>query len=208
MKIIDWWLRNRRSYPWRKTSDPYKIAIAEIMLQRTRADQVLPIYLSFIKKFPTITDLAKASEVEISYFFRKLGLFWRAGLVKKMANFVVKEYRGTFPKDLKSLIKIPAIGEYISRAILSFAYGKRVVVIDSNICRIVKRIFGIEVSGEARRNRDIQRLAEKLLPSEIESKFINWALIDFSALICKPSRPSCEICPIRNCCNYFKMQDA
>ena len=89
---------------------------------------------------------------------------------------------------------------------MSFAYGYRVVVIDSNICRVVTRVFGLKVCGEARRNKDVQRLAERLLPSEIESKFINWALIDFSALICKPVKPACEICPINSCCNYFNAQ--
>jgi len=201
--LIEWWFRNGRSYPWRKTSSPYRIVIAEIMLQRTRADQVLPVYFEFLKKFPTIFDLAKAPENEIGSFFKKLGLLWRAGLVKKMADFVVKKYDGILPRNRKDLLRIPAIGEYISSAMLSLAYGQPVVVIDSNVCRIVMRVYGLEIRGEVRRNKTVRELANEMLPPKEKSRFLNLALIDFGALICKPAKPLCIECPISSSCDYY-----
>lgn len=208
-RLIEWWFKNGRSYPWRQTSDPYKIAIAEIMLQRTRADQVHPVYSEFLKEFPTIFDLVRASEDEIGYFFKKLGLLWRAVLVRKMADFVVEKCNGIFPTNRKDLLKVPAIGEYISDAILSFAYGKPAVVIDSNVCRILIRVYGLEISGEARRNRTIRELANKMLPAKEKSRFLNLALIDFASLICRPKKPLCTQCLINSSCDYYhkKLKD-
>lgn len=206
-KLIKWWFKNSRSYPWRETSDPYRIVIAEIMLQRTRADQVLPVYLEFLEKFPTVFDLAKASENEIGSFFNRLGLLWRAGRAKKMADFVVEKHDGIFPRNRQDLLMIPAIGEYISNAILSFAYDQPAVIVDSNVCRIIMRLYGLEISGEARRNRTIREIADKMLPSGQKSRFLNLALIDFGALICKPAKPHCLKCPINSSCNYYRSKE-
>ena len=202
-RLIEWWLKNSRSYPWRETSDPYRIVIAEIMLQRTRADQVLPVYLDFVEEFPTIFDLARASENEISSFFKKLGLLWRAAIVKKMADLVVERYDGILPRNKKELLQIPGIGEYISNAILAFAYGQPAIVVDSNVCRIVVRLYGLKIPGEARRNRTVRELSSKMLPSKQNSRSLNLALLDFAALVCKPLRPLCLECPIRSGCDYY-----
>lgn len=201
-KLIEWWSRNGRSYPWREASDPYRIVIAEIMLQRTRADQVHPVYLDFLEKFPTIFDLSRGSEDEIASFFKKLGLLWRAVVVKKMADFVVERYDGILPTNRKDLLKVPAIGEYISDAILSFAYGQPAVIVDSNVCRIVMRVHGLKIRGEARRNKTIRELANKMLPAKQKSRFLNLAFIDLAALICKPTKPLCTECPINSNCDY------
>ena len=206
-KLIVWWFKNSRSYPWRETSDPYRIAIAEIMLQRTRADQVLPVYLEFLERFPTIVDLAKASENEISSFFKRLGLLWRACLTKKMADFILEEHSSIFPRNKRDLLRIPAIGEYISNAILSFAYNQPVVIVDSNVCRIIVRLYGLEISGEARRNREIREIADEMLTSAQKSRSLNLALIDFGALICKPAKPHCLECPINSSCNYYHRKE-
>jgi len=202
-KLIEWWFKNGRSYPWRETSNPYRIVIAEVMLQRTKADQVLPVYLDFLRKFPTIFDLAKASENEIKPFFRRLGLLWRAVLVKKMADFVVGKHNGIFPRNKEDLLKIPAVGEYISNALLSFAYHQPVVIVDSNVCRIVVRIHGLKIRGEPRRNKVVHELARKMLPSKDKSRSLNLALIDFATLVCKPKKPLCTKCPINSNCDYY-----
>jgi len=202
-KLIKWWPNNRRSYPWREQSDPYKILIAEIMLQRTKADQVLLVYQAFLQKFPTIFDLARGSKKEITVFFKKLGLLWRASVIKEMACYVVEKYNGIFPKEKKNLLDIPAVGDYMASAMLSFAYGEPDVVVDSNVCRIVLRVYGLDVKGEARKNKIVREIANKMLPSNIESRSFNFALIDFAALVCKPAEPLCQKCPINELCIYY-----
>ena len=177
------------------------------MLQRTRADQVVPVYLEFLETFPTIVDLEKASENEIGSFFNRLGLFWRARLTKKMADFVAEEHDGIFPRNRLGLLRIPAIGEYISNAILSFAYDQPAVIVDSNVCRIIMRLHGLEISGEARRNRKIREIADKMLPPRQKSRFLNLAFIDFGALICKPAKPHCLKCPTNSSCDYYHSKE-
>jgi len=126
-----------------------------------------------------------------------------------MAHFVVEKYNGILPRNKKDLLEIPAIGEYISNAILSFAFGQPVVIVDSNVCRIVMRVHGLKIRGEARRNRRLWKLADELLPSGEKSRSLNLALIDFGSLICKPTKPFCTECPINLNCNYYheKLKD-
>ena len=201
--LVAWWFKNGRSYPWRRERDVYKILVAEIMLQRTRADQVASVYAEFLQKFPSVFDLSRAEEKEIGSYFRKLGLHWKTSLVKKMAEFVVSDYDGVFPRERKELLRIPFIGEYISDAIMSFVFNERVIVIDSNVCRIVKRVYDLQVKGEMRRNRTVKEIVSKLLPSNENSRRLNFALIDFGALICKPIRPLCQQCTINDFCEYY-----
>jgi A/G-specific adenine glycosylase len=200
--LIRWWLKNRRSYPWRETCDPYKILLAEIMLQRTRAEQVVGVYLEFLKKFPTIFDLARASEKDIAPFFSRLGLSWRTKTTKKMAEFIVEKYNGLVPQAMEQLLEIPAVGEYIAAAVMSFAYGKPVVVVDSNVCRVIMRVYGINGDGEPRKNKKIRNIANETLPTKEKSRSINLAFIDFAALVCKPVKPLCSSCPINPWCEY------
>jgi len=202
-ELIKWWRAHGRRYPWRETRDPYKIIVAEIMLQRTKADQVLPVYRDFLEKFPTIHHLVRAAPEEIEEFFKRLGLRWRADKIRKMADFVVREYNGRFPRSKEMLMKIPGVGDYISSALLSFAYGLPYVVVDSNVCRIIQRVFGIKARGEARRDKRFHELAREMLPENEDSRLLNFALIDFAALVCKPRRPLCSSCPIRNLCSYY-----
>lgn len=173
------------------------------MLQRTKVDQVLPVYSKFIKRFPTISSISQAPENEILLYFKKLGLLWRAMSLKKMADYVLEKHNGIIPKNKKDLVKIPAIGEYISDAVLSFAFDQRAIVIDSNVCRTVMRIYGLKLGGEIRKSKTIYELANKMLPAGEKSRFLNLAFIDHAALICRPFKPICTECPINGCCNYY-----
>ena len=205
--LLEWYIDNKRSYVWRGKKDPYKILIAEIMLQRTKADQVEPVYLSFLKKFPTPEELNRASEEEISFYFKKLGLLWRAPLLKRLAKELVDRFEGKIPESRNRLLSLPAIGEYVADAVLSFAFGKDIAVVDANVCRVIGRVFGLKAKGEARRDHRFRMIAQQILPPG-KAKEFNWSMIDFASLICVPHNPKHSICPLREICSYYqKLQD-
>ncbi len=199
--LLEWYEKNKRDYLWRKKKDPYKILIAEIMLQRTKADQVLPVYLSFMKEFPVIQKLNEAGEDEIRKYFSRLGLLWRAQLVKDLAKELMNRFKGKVPENRTELLSLPGVGEYIADAVLSFAYRRDVAVVDSNVCRIIGRVFDIKAKGEARRDPKFRKIAQEMLPAGKARKF-NLALLDFAALVCIPKNPKCHICPINDLCAY------
>src|SRR5271157_3099422 len=126
--LLKWYEKNGRSFPWREKRDPYQILIAEIMLQRTKANQVLPVYLDFIREFPTIESLKTATVRKVKRYFARLGLLWRANRVKQMAQDIVERFNGRIPSDRDQLLAIPSVGDYIADAVLAFAYGKDVAV--------------------------------------------------------------------------------
>ncbi|MEM2618865.1 MAG: hypothetical protein QXR87_04710 [Candidatus Hadarchaeales archaeon] len=199
-KLLQWFERNGRDFPWRKTKDPYRILIAEIMLQRTKAEQVVPVYKKFIGHFPSPESLAKARTEAVRAFFSRLGLLWRADLVVRLAGELVKKFGGTPPSERKELLSLPGVGDYMADAVLSFAYGADVAVVDSNVCRVLRRIFDIRPKGEARRDRRFRELAMRLVPHG-KSREFNWAMIDFASEICTPQKPKCGKCPLRYHCS-------
>jgi len=140
--LLVWFKKNRRSYPWRKERSPYRIMIAEFMLQRTRADQVVPVYIEFIKKYPNIQSLYLADENDIKETLKPLGLYWRATHFKKAANYIINVFGGHFPSIKEELLKIPGIGDYVAGAVLSIAYHKKEWMVDSNVVRVLKDTLG------------------------------------------------------------------
>lgn len=173
------------------------------MLQRTKADQVEPVYLKFIDVFPSPEILNRASEDEIAEYFSRLGLLWRTRMVKGLAQELVDRFNGKVPQSRKDLLSLPAVGEYMADAVLCFAYGEDVAVVDANVCRILERVFGIVAKGEARRDRRFRSLAQELAPSRRAKEF-NWAMIDFAALVCTPRNPKHDICPMTGFCSYYQ----
>ena len=201
--LIDWYKNNGREYPWRKDRTPYRILIAEIMLQRTRADQVAPIYLSFLKKLPDPEGLGRASKEEIAKYFSKLGLLRRAGLVESLGKELLARFGGKIPRNREELMSLPSVGEYIADAVLCFAFDQDVAVVDSNVCRIIGRIFDLNAKGEARRDPQFRQTVDELLPSGKAREF-NWAIIDLGALIYTPRNPSCNLCPLESLCTHIQ----
>ena len=201
-ELLSWYRRNGRDYPWRKTRDPYRILIAEIMLQRTKADQVAPVYEEFIRRFPDPVSLHKADPDVIRSYFLRLGLMWRADLVTKLATELVERFGGRIPSNRNQLLSLPSVGDYMADAVLSFAYGRNVAVVDSNVCRVLSRIFGLKPRGEARRDRRFRMLAQALVPPR-KSREFNWAMIDFASAVCRPRKPKCELCPLKGYCSFF-----
>ena len=202
--LIDWYGNNGREYPWRKNRAPYKILIAEIMLQRTKADQVAPVYLSFLKEFPDSERLSQASKEEIAGYFSKLGLIRRAGLIESLGKELLARFGGKVPKSREELMSLPSVGEYMTDAVLCFAFGEDVAVVDSNVCRIIGRIFDLKAKGEARRDPQFRQAVNKLLPSG-KAKQFNWAIIDLGASICTPRKPSCNECPVSSICHFGRI---
>jgi A/G-specific adenine glycosylase len=199
--LLDWFEKNGRVFPWRKRRKPYEVLIAEVMLQRTKADQVFPVYVKFIERFPDISSLAEASTVEISEYFSRLGLIHRAELVNKLAQDLDKQFCGRVPNTLSELRSLPSVGEYIADAVLCFAFDMDVSVVDSNVCRVIGRVYGLGPKGEARRDPRFKRIMDRLLPAGKARKF-NWAVIDLASAVCLPRKPLCSVCPLNVVCKY------
>jgi A/G-specific adenine glycosylase len=204
--LLQWYAAEQRDLPWRSTRDPYAILVSEIMLQQTQVDRVLPKYQQFLAAFPTLADLAAASTADVISVWVPLGYNRRAVSLQSIARQVMAEYDGHIPKTIDELLKLKGIGRYTAGAIACFAYHKQVATVDTNIRRVLHRIFlGLE-HPEPRLN-DIQALAlaEQVLPS---GEAYNWnqALMDLGATICTSSNPQCIRCPVQeNCCAYVEM---
>lgn len=201
--LLSWSDRNLRNFPWRRTGNPYLILIAEVMLQRTRAEQVVPVYVCFRRRFPKPQDLADASENAILNCIKSLGLRKRAAGLKRLAIQLVSDFEGRVPKTQKELIQLYGVGEYAANAVLSVAYEKNVPAIDANFARVLKRVFFIETSTVPQKDASIVLFANNLLPYVNGNfKTFNWAIIDFSNMICLPRNPKCPVCPLKSICHY------
>lgn len=190
-----------RDFPWRHTQNPYEIMIAEFMLHRTKADQVVPIYGDFITAYPDVYSLANADEDEISKVTKHLGLHWRTTHFIKSAKYIVENYQGEFPDNRTKLLKIPGIGDYVAGAILTVCFNKPEHVVDSNIARFINRYHNLELKGEIRRKRKIVELAIDIFNYK-NTRDLLFALLDFTALICKPVKPDCDSCALYQHCAY------
>ncbi|MEA2016206.1 MAG: hypothetical protein U9O59_05830 [Actinomycetota bacterium] len=198
--LIKWGKVNYSPYPWRKTDNRWHALISEIMLQRTNANQVLPVYINFCKKYKTPEDFLKDKKKK--YLFRNLGLYWREKQITKFAKYVSEK---DIPESKDDLLKLPLIGSYIASAYRSLHIGKWDVIIDSNIVRFLGRYFGFETDGETRRKKWFIQLAGKLTP-EKNFKEYNYALLDFSRDICTP-KSKCKLCLFSDKCKYFEKEN-
>lgn len=202
-ELLMWGEQNLRKFPWRETSDPYKIVIAEVMLHRTRADQVKDIYEKFILKYPDFESIVKAGREAIKADLRSLGLFWRADLLYDMAVEVVVKYGGKLPLDRKKLMAMPGVGNYISAAILCFGYNLPEPVLDTNTVRVLGRIFGLKITDSSRRSKLYYNVMHDLV-NFWDSRTISFALIDFANAVCiSGEKPRCEICTLRDICKFY-----
>lgn len=174
------------------------------MLQRTRAEQVLKVYPAFISRYPSPQALASADLKEIERFFHRLGLVWRAREIRRLGKELAK--LGKVPLHRDELLSLPGVGDYVADAVLATAFDEDVVAVDSNVCRLVCRLFGLEPSGEPRRDLRIKKVAESIMPAGKAREF-NWALIDYSALVCRP-KPLCVGCLFSKICRYHVSKPA
>ncbi len=203
-KLITWYLQNKRTMPWRETKDPYYIWLSEIILQQTRVAQGLPYYLSFTKAFPTVFDLAKATEDEVLKLWQGLGYYSRARNLHETAKYVANELNGVFPDNYKDLLKLKGVGDYTASAIASICYKEAVPVVDGNVYRVLSRYFGIDTPINSTKGiREFKELAVELMDHDEPANY-NQAIMEFGALQCKPKNPSCIICPINDSCEGLK----
>lgn len=202
-KLVDWYLDNKRSLPWRSVSDPYHIWLSEIILQQTRIDQGKPYYLRFIESFPDVFSLAAASEEEVLKLWQGLGYYSRARNLHQTAQYVASELNGVFPSNYKDLLKLKGVGDYTASAVASICFQEPVAVVDGNVYRVLSRIFGIPTPiNSTEGKKEFKLLAEKLLDKRRPSHF-NQGLMEFGALQCKPQNPLCETCPFLKDCIAF-----
>ncbi|TGK87089.1 A/G-specific adenine glycosylase [Leptospira noumeaensis] len=199
-KLHDWYLTHKRDLPFRKKKQAYPIWISEVMLQQTRVNAMLPLYESFIKRFPNPESLAHAEEEEVLANWKGLGYYSRARNIRKAAILLVQNYNGAFPKDLNLILKLPGIGNYTARAILSIAYDLPFAVLDGNVKRVLSRYYGYtnNILG-AKADTDLQKIADEFLNEDHPGDH-NQAVMELGATICLPESPKCLLCPLSEFC--------
>ncbi|MEE4001156.1 A/G-specific adenine glycosylase [Tenacibaculum sp. FZY0031] len=203
LELIYWYSKNKRSLPWRKTKDPYRVWLSEIMLQQTRVAQGLPYFLKFTEAFPTVFALAKANESEVLKLWQGLGYYSRARNLHFTAKFVANELKGEFPKTYKELLTLKGVGDYTASAIASICYDEPVAVVDGNVYRVLSRYFGIATPINSTKGvKEFKELAQTLIDVSQPGVY-NQAIMDFGALHCKPQNPLCSECPLANSCVAF-----
>ena len=199
-QLVLWYLQNKRDLPWRATINPYKIWLSEIILQQTRVDQGMSYYFKFLESFPTINDLANASEEKVLKLWQGLGYYSRARNLHFSAKYIVNELNGEFPKTYSELIKLKGVGDYTASAIASICYNEATAVVDGNVYRVLARYFGISTAINSTKGiKEFKELAQQLIDAT-NSGTHNQAIMEFGARMCKPQNPNCEICPLNNSC--------
>lgn len=198
--LTKWYLQNKRDLPWRNTKDPYLIWLSEIMLQQTRVAQGTPYFYAFTNAFPTVFDLANASEQEVLKLWQGLGYYSRARNLHKTAQYIANDLNGVFPASYKDLLKLKGVGEYTAAAIASFSFDEIIPVVDGNVFRVLSRYFDIEsdiLSNGAK--KEFFSLASELILQDNPALF-NQAIMEFGALQCVPKNPNCDDCPLNLGC--------
>jgi A/G-specific adenine glycosylase len=198
--LLRWYDQHGRDLPWRSTDDPYHILVSEMMLQQTQVDRVLPKYHEWLARYPSLAALAAAPEADVSATWRPLGYNIRPKRLHSIAREAVTTFGGSLPDDRATLLSFKGIGEYTAGAILSFAFHKRAAILDTNVARVLHRVF--VGRGDPKRHATIRRLwaiSEILVPRARVFDF-NQALMDFGAIACSARKPACPVCPMAKFC--------
>jgi A/G-specific adenine glycosylase len=205
-RLLDWYRRNGRNLPWRDTRDPYRILVSEVMLQQTQVDRVLPKYHEWLEKFPTLEALAAAAEDDVNQTWRPLGYNIRPRRLHAIARESVARYGGELPGDEATLRSFKGIGAYTAGAVLSFAFGQRAAILDTNVARVLFRIFVArgDPKGHSTR-RHLWAISECLVPAR-EAFDFNQALMDFGAMVCVARNPRCLVCPMNKMCRTLNAE--
>ncbi|MGE5841924.1 MAG: A/G-specific adenine glycosylase, partial [Deltaproteobacteria bacterium] len=199
-KLLGWYARHSRDLPWRRAQDPYSVWISEIMLQQTQVKTVTPYYRRFLARFPSVNDLAEARADEVLKLWENLGYYSRARNLHAAAKRVVARWQGRLPQDKEDLLTLPGIGEYTASAILSIAFDRPVAAIDTNVSRVISRLFAIRSpSGSPESREQVRERANRLLSKKHPGHF-NQAMMDLGAAVCTARSPSCPSCPLRSMC--------
>ncbi|MFN8625889.1 MAG: A/G-specific adenine glycosylase [Candidatus Binatia bacterium] len=199
-RLLRWYTCHGRDLPWRRTRDPYRILVSEVMLQQTQVDRVIGYYPRFLQRYPTIDSLAHASSFEVREAWEGLGYYARARNLHRTAQRVTANHGGKLPADLDTIQTLPGIGRYTAGAVLSFAYGQRAAILDTNAARVLSRVFAIRRRPpKGRWWQRLWNLAEAVTPARGADRF-NQAIMDLGATVCRARAPQCRHCPVRTCC--------
>jgi len=189
--------------PWKQTRDPYHIWLSEIILQQTRVEQGTPYYFRFVETYPTVLDLANASQESVLKSWEGLGYYSRARNLHAAASQVVQEYGGKFPDSYEEILKLKGVGGYTAAAIASFAFDLPYAVLDGNVFRVLSRFFGIDIPIDSTQGKKyFSQLAQDCLDKEHPADY-NQAIMDFGAMVCKPVNPNCNNCPLSSHCKAY-----
>jgi len=202
--LLLWFDENKREFPWRvdESANPYHILVAELMLKKTRADNVSSVYQKFLRLFPTPNSIITASDTDIETILQPLGLIkQRKNAFFSIFSTIKDRYKGKIPSRKKDLQELPYVGDYTVNAVLCFGFNKKVPIVDVNVTRICQRFFGVSVYGDPRVDTHIWELLEKIIPKTRYRDF-NLALLDFGALVCTSKKPKCEGCKLNKKCIF------
>jgi A/G-specific adenine glycosylase len=199
-RLLAWFAAAARDLPWRRNRDPYRVWLAEVMLQQTQVDKVVPYYERFLARFPTVAVLVEAPLEEVLKLWEGLGYYARARNLHAAARWVVAEHGGQIPDTFETLLALPGVGRYTAGAVASIAFGRDVPAVDGNVRRVLARIFAIrEDVGRSATQLGMEALATSLLPPGQAGAF-NEALMELGATVCTPRAPECDRCPLRALC--------
>jgi len=202
-RLLTWYRANGRDLPWRHTDDPYHILVSEVMLQQTQVDRVLPKYHEWLGRYPSLAALATADEEDVTETWRPLGYNIRPRRLHAIARESVVRYGGELPSDEQTLLSFKGIGAYTAGAIRSFAFGQRAAILDTNVARVLYRVFvgRGDQKAHAMRKR-LWALSEALVPHKHVFDF-NQGLMDLGATVCVARKPKCTACPMTRMCRSF-----
>ncbi len=205
-KLVKWYKVNKRDLPFRLCKDPYSIWVSEIMAQQTRIDTMIPYYLKWIEKWPTLSDLSNAKIDDVLYVWQGLGYYNRARKLLEGAIVVKEHYNGKLPDTVEELLKIPGIGSYTAGAIASVAYNKKTPAVDGNVLRVITRNY--EIPQDILKKTTVDLVSQHVydLMSNEEPSLFTQALMEIGALICTPKKPKCDECPIQCFCKAYLNQ--
>lgn len=200
-QIKSWGIQNLRDFPWRNTQDPYKILVAELLLQKTNAATVAPIYQTLIDRYPTLNALAVAPVEDITKLLQPLGLSFRVDRLYQLTQVVLEQYGGIIPETEAQLLELPGVGKYTAKSVCAHAFGQPKAVLDTNVARILERFFGLEGGRVKWRSQELQSAAEQAAPKTNVGTW-NLTLLDFAAAVCTARNPRCGECPLQEQCKY------
>ncbi len=204
-QLLGWFRQFQRDLPWRRTKDPYRIWLSEIMLQQTRVAAVIPYYARFVQRFPDVHALAAAPQEEVLRLWSGLGYYSRARNLQKAAQQIVAKHGGQFPTRLEDTLALPGIGNYTAAAILSIAFGEKHAVLDGNVARVLARLGAIRGDfREPQRWQGLQKNADELLEAKSTGDW-NQAMMELGATLCTPRSPQCLLCPVAPFCEGRKL---
>jgi A/G-specific adenine glycosylase len=201
--LLRWFSEGERSFAWRWRRTPYRVLKAELMLRRTQADQVEPVFKRFVQKFTSIRAVAGTPPRVIRLELKPLGLKWRAANVVSLAHEIQRRFQGRVPSGKAELLSLPGVGPYVAGAVRCFALGKPELLIDTNVVRVIGRFFGLKLEGEARRRKEMIATVEACVPRRRPADY-NYALLDFAAAVCLARKPLCGKCPLKTQCDFYR----